>query len=71
MDREDIPSLFERLSSDRYLTPEGYTVFTERFHMSRGFCCGNGCRHCPFEPRAQKNNRHVAAAYLTHQPKGI
>lgn len=27
----------------------GYTVFTEEFHKKRGKCCGNGCRHCPFD----------------------
>lgn len=25
-----------------------YTVFTADHHLSRGACCGNGCRHCPF-----------------------
>nr|WP_291925786.1 DUF5522 domain-containing protein [Chitinophaga sp.] len=24
-------------------------VFTEKFHLDRGFCCGNGCKHCPFD----------------------
>nr|WP_245898660.1 DUF5522 domain-containing protein [Chitinophaga niastensis] len=24
-------------------------VFTEKFHLDRGYCCGNGCKHCPFE----------------------
>ena len=27
----------------------GYTVFTEEFHKKRGKCCGNACRHCPFD----------------------
>ena len=26
----------------------GYLVFTERYLLDRGFCCGNGCRHCPY-----------------------
>ena len=33
---------------DFYYTPERYMVFTEKFHLEKGFCCGNGCRHCPF-----------------------
>ena len=34
-------------AGDFYL--EGATVvFTEQFHLRRGYCCGNGCRHCPF-----------------------
>jgi len=26
----------------------GYRVFTEAYHQKRGYCCGNGCRHCPY-----------------------
>lgn len=33
---------------DYYLTPEGYKVFTEAFHLKRGYCCKSGCRHCPY-----------------------
>jgi len=34
---------------DFYYTPEGYLVFTEQYHRRRGFCCGSGCRHCPWK----------------------
>ncbi|MES2647757.1 MAG: DUF5522 domain-containing protein [Bacteroidota bacterium] len=34
---------------DYYYTPEGFMVLTETYHQERGYCCGNGCRHCPFE----------------------
>ncbi|UPK72906.1 DUF5522 domain-containing protein [Chitinophaga filiformis] len=23
-------------------------VLTEHFLLERGFCCGNGCKHCPY-----------------------
>jgi hypothetical protein len=23
-------------------------VFTASYHLRRGSCCGNGCRHCPY-----------------------
>ena len=23
-------------------------VFTAAYHLRRGFCCGSGCRHCPY-----------------------
>ncbi len=26
----------------------GYIVFTEKYHLEKGYCCGNGCRHCPY-----------------------
>jgi len=31
------------------LTPTGYRVFTRLAHERRGRCCGNGCRHCPYD----------------------
>ncbi|HQV76176.1 MAG TPA: DUF5522 domain-containing protein [Flavobacteriales bacterium] len=33
---------------DFYLSPEGYIVFTEQYHLKRGHCCQSGCRHCPY-----------------------
>ncbi len=31
-----------------YLSPEGYIIYTEKYHLKRGYCCKNGCKHCPF-----------------------
>ena len=31
-----------------YYNENGYTVLTEKYHLERGFCCGNGCLHCPY-----------------------
>ena len=33
---------------DFYLNEQGYKVFTEIFHLKRGYCCKNGCKHCAF-----------------------
>jgi hypothetical protein len=33
---------------DFYYTPEGYKCFTAKYHLKRGYCCKNGCRHCPY-----------------------
>ncbi|MEO8590726.1 MAG: DUF5522 domain-containing protein [Flavobacteriales bacterium] len=33
---------------DFYYSEEGYIVFTEQYHLKRGHCCGNNCRHCPY-----------------------
>jgi hypothetical protein len=45
-------SEFSRLSKldpdEYYFTPEGYVVFTEKYLLKRGYCCQNGCRHCPY-----------------------
>jgi hypothetical protein len=34
---------------DFYYNEQGFMVLTEKFHLEKGFCCGNGCRHCPYE----------------------
>lgn len=45
---------------DFYYNGDGLMVLTEKYHRDRGYCCGNGCRHCPFdyqnvpEPRRTK-----------------
>jgi len=26
----------------------GRMVFTAEYHSRRGYCCGSGCRHCPY-----------------------
>src|SRR5207248_10640371 len=31
-----------------YYTEDGRWVFTTRYLRRRGYCCGNGCRHCPY-----------------------
>jgi len=36
---------------DYYMTEEGYIVFTEKYHLKRGYCCQSGCRHCPWKDR--------------------
>jgi hypothetical protein len=40
--------LTDRLKTDRYLGQNGKVVFTERFPINRGVCCGLGCTHCPY-----------------------
>ena len=37
------------LAEDEFYLENGKFVLTERYHRRRGICCGNGCRHCPFE----------------------
>ena len=37
---------------DYYFNEEGLLVFTAAYHLKKGYCCGNGCRHCPYEYEA-------------------
>ena len=32
-----------------YMNKEGLMVFTAQYHLEKGYCCGNGCMHCPYE----------------------
>lgn len=34
---------------DYYLNEEGLLVFTEAYHLKRGYCCGCACKHCPYQ----------------------
>jgi hypothetical protein len=31
-----------------YYFENGLMVLTAHFLLNRGYCCGNGCRHCPY-----------------------
>ena len=33
---------------DFYFDAGGLMVFTAAYHLQRGYCCGSGCRHCPY-----------------------
>ena len=34
---------------DFYYNHDGCVVFTAAYHLERGYCCGNSCRHCPYD----------------------
>jgi len=34
---------------DYYYNEQGYIVLTKKFHLKKGYCCGNGCKHCPYD----------------------
>jgi hypothetical protein len=34
---------------DFYYNDDGFMVLTEKYLLDRGYCCGNGCRHCPYQ----------------------
>tara|TARA_B100001115_G_C15780894_1_gene384121 strand:- start:307 stop:480 length:174 start_codon:yes stop_codon:yes gene_type:complete len=41
---------------DYYYSDEGYIVFTEKYHLKRGYCCDNNCKHCPYKKIKKKMN---------------
>lgn len=35
-----------------YFNDDGFVVFTAKYLLERGYCCGNGCRNCPYDYKA-------------------
>jgi very-short-patch-repair endonuclease len=46
------PGMGAEPDEDYYLTEDGRVVFTASYLRKRGYCCGNGCRHCPYSYEA-------------------
>ena len=44
----DSPDARPSLDPEDYYFEGPYLVFTAAYHLKRGYCCGSGCRHCPF-----------------------
>jgi hypothetical protein len=59
MEKENKKGEKVKLLPSHYYMDETRLVFTEQYHIDRGYCCGNNCRHCAFEPRAQKGNTTI------------
>lgn len=52
---------------DYYINEQGYWVFTAKYLLERGYCCQNGCKHCPYSSTnkdtscpTQKNDTSLA-----------
>ncbi len=49
----------------------GLVVLTQQHHLARGYCCGAGCRHCPFAYEAVPEPRRselLEKTNDTHKP---
>ncbi len=45
---KDLPKTTHFIEGIDYYIEDGKYVFTKWFHLKRGECCGNRCRHCPY-----------------------
>jgi hypothetical protein len=54
---------------DYYLNDNGLIVLTEKYHLDKGFCCGNGCRHCPYQYESVPEPRR--SELLSNQQQNI
>ncbi|WP_158795962.1 DUF5522 domain-containing protein [Pedobacter sp. L105] len=41
--------------ADYYFNEEDLLVFTASYHLKRGNCCKNECKHCPWNYGRPKN----------------
>jgi hypothetical protein len=44
---------------DFYFNENGFMVFTAAYHLKRGHCCKNKCKHCPWgfgKPRNEEES---------------
>lgn len=37
---------------DYSVNEDGLVVFTGHYLIQRGYCCGNGCKNCPYDYEA-------------------
>lgn len=54
---------------DYYYNEQGFIVLTEGYHLNRGHCCGNGCKHCPYQYCNVREPKRSELLSLTHYGK--
>ncbi len=54
---------------DFYYNEDGYMVLTEKFHLQKGYCCGNGCKHCPYDYEAVPEPKRSELLLKKHAKK--
>jgi hypothetical protein len=54
----------EFIKDIHYYLEEGKVIFTTLYHIQRGECCGNKCRHCPYDPLYVKGNNSLQEHFL-------
>ncbi len=37
---------------ESYTNNDGKVIFTAEYLLQRGYCCGNGCKNCPYDYKA-------------------
>jgi len=58
-----VKELVVKNEREYYLDDKGNFVFTEHYLKKRSECCGNGCKHCPYEPKHIKGNTKLGDIY--------
>ncbi|HEX8198146.1 MAG TPA: DUF5522 domain-containing protein [Pyrinomonadaceae bacterium] len=53
------PKRREFIENLDYYFENGLMVLTAHFLRERGYCCGNGCRHCPYQTIEAKEKENL------------
>ena len=61
------PPLVE--GEDYYRNEDGFVVLTEKHHLNRGYCCGMGCKHCPYDYEAVPEPKQSMLLAKRHNEK--
>jgi urocanate hydratase len=56
---------------DYYYSSDGYIIFTEKYLLRRGYCCQNGCKHCPYGFSFKKKNNKMKLSVSKELKKNI
>ena len=43
-----VDTKYSLVEGEDYYSEGEMIIFTARYHLRRGYCCENGCRHCPY-----------------------
>jgi hypothetical protein len=57
----------EFIENVHYYIDDTRVIFTEQYHLERGECCGNKCRHCPYDPKYKKGATRTETDNFTKQ----
>jgi hypothetical protein len=45
------------IEGEDYYLENGRWVFTAKYLLKRGYCCGSGCRHCPYRSGREEESQ--------------
>jgi hypothetical protein len=59
--RQNEPKNEKLVEGVDYYFENGLMVLTAHFLEKRGYCCGSGCRHCPYDEENQSKKVSISS----------
>ena len=60
---------YEFIKDIHYYMDDTRVVFTALYHIQRGSCCGNKCKHCPYKPKYKKESVELSKEFINFTNK--